>query len=152
MLFTRTIRRKLLLGAGLVLGMLLILSASGISGLNSYRRVIRDLDDNITKEPQPAELIAAAGALMKPIHSWPVKNDAGSAFQQKQFAELLENAKDRFDKFRRRSDNLPPSSVWQGQKYHLPVQAKSVTDTKVTVPVFHGESTRKLQSVQAQKG
>ena len=42
------------------------------------------------------------------------------------------------------------ASVWQGQKFHLPVQAKSVTETKVTVPVFHGESSRKLQSVQAQ--
>lgn len=116
MLFTRTIRRKLLLVAGLVLGMLLILSASGISGLNSYGRVVRALDDDITKAPQPAELVATAGALIDPIFNWPVKNDAGSAFQQKQFAELLEKAQGRLDNFRRRSNNMPPSSVWQGQK------------------------------------
>jgi hypothetical protein len=33
-LFTRTLRRKLMFGVGLVLGMLLILSVSGILGLN----------------------------------------------------------------------------------------------------------------------
>src|SRR5258708_5014038 len=39
-LFTGTISRKLLLGVSLVMGMLLILSFSGISGLYSFRRVI----------------------------------------------------------------------------------------------------------------
>jgi acyl-CoA thioester hydrolase len=43
-LFTRTIRRKLLLGVGLVMVMLLILSASGILGLNSYCNFIRQLE------------------------------------------------------------------------------------------------------------
>lgn len=115
MLFTRTIRRKLLLGAGLVLGMLLILSASGISGLNSYGRVVRELDFDITEAPQPAELVAAAAVLIEPIHSWPVR-DAGSAFQQKELGQLIVKAQDQLDEFRRRTENLPPSSVWIGQR------------------------------------
>jgi signal transduction histidine kinase len=114
-LFTRTIRRKLLLGAGLILGMLLILSASGISGLNSYNQVIRELDFDVTAAPQPAELVAAAAALIDPVVR-PAKNDAATAYQQKQFAELIGRARDRLDEFRRRTKNLPPSRVWLGQR------------------------------------
>ena len=72
-LFTRTIRRKLLLGVGLVMGMLLILSVSAISALNSYRDVIRQLYDDITVAPQQVELVNAAGAIFEPL-LWPVKN------------------------------------------------------------------------------
>src|SRR4051812_23830384 len=50
-LFTRTIRRKLLLVLALVLSMLVALSISGISGLNSYRDVIRELDYGINRAP-----------------------------------------------------------------------------------------------------
>jgi signal transduction histidine kinase len=114
-LFTRTIRRKLLLGAGLVLGMLLILSASGISGLNSYRRVVRELDFDITEAPQPSELLLAAVELNEPIY-WLVKNDAERAFQQKQIEELISRAQDKSNEFRRRRENLPHSPVWQGQQ------------------------------------
>ena len=114
-LFTRTIRRKLLLGASLVLGMLLILSASGISGLNSYRRVFRELDFDISAAPQPVELVAAAAALIEPIH-WSVETDADTAFLQEQLGELIGRAKNRLDEFRRRSENLPPSCVWMGQR------------------------------------
>ena len=49
--------------------MLLILSASGISGLNSYRTVIRELDFDITDAPQPVELVAAAAALIEAFKS-----------------------------------------------------------------------------------
>ena len=65
-LFTRTIRRKLLLGAGLVSGMLVILSASGIWALRTNRAVVEDLTYDLTEAPQPAELVGAAGALIAP--------------------------------------------------------------------------------------
>ncbi|HEY2251298.1 MAG TPA: HAMP domain-containing sensor histidine kinase [Planctomycetaceae bacterium] len=115
MLFTRTIRRKLLLGAALVLGMLLILSASGITGLNSYRRVVCELDFDITQAPQPAELIVAAAALCEPLN-FPARSDADAAFQQKEVGQLIAGAQDRLNEFRRRSENLPLAGVWSGQR------------------------------------
>jgi signal transduction histidine kinase len=115
-LFTRTIRRKLLLGAGLVLGMLLILSASGISGLNSYRHVVRELDFDITEAPQPTELILAAAELSEPLNLWQIQSDADRAFQQKQIGKLIAKAQGQSDRFRRRRENLPHSPVWLGQK------------------------------------
>ena len=38
------------------------------------------------------ELVAAAGVLIEPIHSWPVRNDAATRFQQKQFGQLIDAA------------------------------------------------------------
>ena len=140
MLFTRTIRRKLLLGAGLVLGMLLILSASGISGLNSYRRVIRELDFDITLAPQPVELVTAAAALSEPLY-WSIRNDDAAAFQQQQFGLLLDRAKDRFDEFLRRSDSLPPSRVWLGQR--------AVTENLIQT---YGEGLKELGQLNETQG
>ncbi len=116
MLFTRTIRRKLLLGAGLILGMLWILSASGISGLNSYRQVVRDLDFDLTEAPQPVELRDSAAALIEPVHNWPVKSDAGTRFQQQEFGKLIARAQESLSRFSRRFDDMPPSPAWIAQK------------------------------------
>ena len=57
MLFTRTIRRKFLLGVGLVMVMLVILSASGIWGLNSYRTVIRQLNSDINEALRQPDIV-----------------------------------------------------------------------------------------------
>jgi len=114
-LFTRTIRRKLLLGVGLVMVMLLILSASGILGLNSYRSVVHQLEYDITEAPQQAELQAAAGALFKPL-TLSVSSEARAAYVQRQFSGLLAEAQERLLEFRRRSSALPPSRVWLAQR------------------------------------
>src|SRR5258708_38059499 len=105
-LFTGTISRKMLLGVSLVMGMLLILSFSGISGLYSFRRVIRELDYDITEAPQKADLVAASSALHEPLYL-SVSNDARAGLLQKYFGGLLEQAKRQLAEFRRRSDNLP---------------------------------------------
>jgi signal transduction histidine kinase len=122
-LFTRTIRRKLLVGAGLVMGMLLILSASGISGLNSYRNVIRQLDSDLTEAPQQAELVASAVALFEPLgerdqDGWWRLADNPHAVRRlaEDFAPLLKSAQDRLDEFRRRSDKLPSTRVLSGKR------------------------------------
>jgi signal transduction histidine kinase len=115
-LFTRTIRRKLLLGAGLVWGMLMILSASGIWALLTNRAVVDDLAFDLTKAPQPAELLTAAGALIEPIFRWPIKSDADTAFRQTQVGALVDQARRKSEEFRRRSDQLPPTAVWMAQR------------------------------------
>jgi len=114
-LFTRTIRRKLLLGVGLVMGMLLILSVSAISALNSYRNVIRQLYDDLTVAPQQVELVNAAGAVFEPL-LWPVKNRAQAHAQEQRLEQLLVRARERLLEFRRRCEVLPPSGIRVGQQ------------------------------------
>ncbi len=125
MLFTRTIRRKLLLGVGLVMGMLLILSVSGIWGLNSFRSVIRKLKYDRTEAPQQAELVTAAAALLEPLDyqtpfddpdNWRFKDRPRGIAQQQQIEELIRDARDRLDEFRLRWAILPPTSFHSGQK------------------------------------
>jgi signal transduction histidine kinase len=121
-LFTRTIRRKLLVGAGLVMGMLVILSASGISGLNSYRHVIRHLESDLTEAPQQTELVASAVALFEPLgerdqDGWWRLADNPRAVRRlaEAFASSLKSAQDRLEEFGRRSAKLPPTRVWNSQ-------------------------------------
>jgi signal transduction histidine kinase len=122
-LFTRTIRRKLLLGAGLVSGMLVILSASGIWALRTNRGVVDDLTYDITKAPQPTELVVAAGTLIEPLYLWTPKSKFESAYLQTQVETLLVQAGQKSDEFRRRMNNFPPTPVWNAQK---PVTTKLV--------------------------
>ncbi|MGE5194289.1 MAG: sensor histidine kinase [Deltaproteobacteria bacterium] len=125
MLLTRTIRRKFLLGVGLVLVMLLILSASGISGLNSYRNVIGQLNSDINEAPQKAELVAAAAALFDPMgehvvgdgaDEWRIRDDTSVLAQQQRIAELIETAQKRLAEFRDRAERLPRTSFHEGQR------------------------------------
>lgn len=116
MLFTRTLRRKLLLGVGLVLGMLLVLSISGAVGLNSYRRLILDLDDDINTAPQPADLIRSLASLYGPLYVQVREGDAGGrAQQQALFQKRLAQVRDAVDEYRRRLDRLPAASARVGQ-------------------------------------
>src|SRR5262249_47345865 len=114
-LFTRTIRRKLLLGVGLVMVMLLILSVSAISALNSFSNLIRQLDDDINVAPQQVELVNAAGAIFEPL-LWPVKNSVQARAQEGRLEELIPRANDKVLEFRRRCDALPPSGIRNGQQ------------------------------------
>ena len=125
MLFTRTIRRKFLLGVGLVMVMLVILSASGIWGLNSYRTVIRQLNSDINEAPQKADLLAAAGDLFDHLGEhveadegweWRVRDDLPTPAQQQKFSQAIETARRRLKEFRERSALLPPTSIKFGQE------------------------------------
>ncbi len=138
MLFTRTIRRKLLLGVGLVMGMLLILSIAGIWGLTSYRSVIRQLDYGINEAPRPSELIAAAGALFVPLGKqefaddvslWEIDVNTPAGVQQRQITSAIKHAQDQVDDFRLRSSQLPPTSFNFGQGLARELQLNSYEST-----------------------
>ena len=133
MLFTRTIRRKLLLGVGLVMGMLLISSASGILGLNSCRNAIRQLDFDLTEAPQCSDLAGAADAFFELFVPPSSDDDEPSEALAKRFDQMLDNdrrvgllqarveqllndADSRLAEFRRRFESLPLSSAWVGQR------------------------------------
>ena len=118
MFLTRSIRRKLVIGLGLVLLMLFILGGAGLSGVLSYRSFVRDLQAMET-EPSPAELsIACAGLfeplLLKPVPdsqaTWPPKPEA--AVRQElhldlaQWPQRAQRAKGELQEFRVRLDKL----------------------------------------------
>lgn len=150
MLFTGTISRKLLLGVSLVMGMLLILSFSGISGLYSFRRVIHELDYDITEAPQKTDLVAASAALHEPLYLH-VGNDARAALLQTHFGRLLARAKGELVEFRRRSDNLPPTAVWMGQQRVTEPLLATFADAVGELELLNGqlgERENRLETIQ----
>jgi two-component system, NtrC family, sensor kinase len=116
MFFTRTLRRKLLLGVGLVLGMLLVLAISGIRGLNSYRDVIRDLDYDINGAPQQSELVAAIGKLFQPFRLRVSDGAQGGAVLEEQFSLRCLALRHTLAEYRRRTEELPPAAGPIGQR------------------------------------
>ena len=115
MLLTSTIRRKLLLGLGLVLAMLLVLSAGGIGGLSALRNVVRGLDYGINEAPRQAELAGSIALLFEPL-LLNGRTDAACAFQQQKFRENLGEARRRIEIFRRKLDDMPLSELPAGQR------------------------------------
>jgi two-component system, NtrC family, sensor kinase len=63
----RSIRRKLVLSLALVLAMLIVLGGAGLSGLWSYRGVIRDLEHMTTASPQLLDVLTAIGQAYEPL-------------------------------------------------------------------------------------
>ena len=111
MLFTRTIRRKMVCGLALVLVMLVTLSLSGISGLMSYRNAINDLDFSINSAPRRADLSDAFGLLFDPLLFEGIETVEGARYQQAVFQQRLAEAQVRVAEFRRRLENLPPTET-----------------------------------------
>lgn len=114
MLFTRTIRRKLLLVLGLVLGMLLTLAVGGISGLYSFRGVVRELDYEINDVPHQTELVAALGPLYEALR--PLKATRPQSRRQSDMRNALKETLRRVIAFRRKLDVMPPAQLAASQK------------------------------------
>ncbi len=74
MLYVRSVRRKLLLSLALVMAMLLLQAAGGLSGLVSYRSAIQGLDRVLTGEPRRAEIVTALAWALEPL-MWPALKD-----------------------------------------------------------------------------
>ncbi|GAB4160850.1 MAG: ATP-binding protein [Planctomycetaceae bacterium] len=109
MLFTRTIRRKMCLIWFLVLAMLVTLGAGAISGLISYRRLVRELNFSIHDAPRRGDLADAIGGLFEPLLvTGPVSQQEALA-RQHSFLQKLANAREQILDFHRKLDQLPPS-------------------------------------------
>ncbi|RPI88234.1 MAG: sensor histidine kinase [Planctomycetaceae bacterium] len=115
MLFTRTIRRKLLLGVGMVLAMLLVLSAGSLLGLSSYRLSIRALEFDILEAPQKAGLIEAISRLQFPLVQRPPTGQLQARLQQELFLEQVETVRQELDEFQRRCAKMPMAPQHQRQ-------------------------------------
>ena len=93
----------------LVLAMLVTLGAGAISGLTSYRRLVRELNFSINDAPRRGDLADAVGGLFEPLLiSGPLTEQAATARQQL-FQQKLTNARERVIDFHRKLDQLPPS-------------------------------------------
>jgi hypothetical protein len=104
-LFTRSIRRKMVFLLGLVAVMLLASSIAGLASLRWYHNAIRELDVSVHELPRRGELDAAVGALFEPLRAKALP----PAVQQREFAQRLEVLREKIAHFRRRIDALPPS-------------------------------------------
>lgn len=111
MLFTRTIRRKMCLLLFLVLAMMITLAGGAISGLTSYRRLVRELDFTIHDAPRRADLADAVGSLFEPLLMPAPTTEAGCTVQKQRFEAQLADARNRIADFHRKLDQLPPSQA-----------------------------------------
>ena len=67
MLLTNSMRRKLTVNLAMVVLMLLLFSGSSLLGINSYKRMVRDLELSIKNIPRKDELIASLAVMLEPL-------------------------------------------------------------------------------------
>lgn len=128
LLWTRTLRRKMLVGLTLVLVMLIALSLSGISGWRSYRQMVTELDFSLNQSPRKTDLAAAVGLLSEPLlgpgragFSSVQDGDTNSTGKtpvtlEQEFRQRLDEAHAQLQGFRDRLDTLPPSPAVRARR------------------------------------
>ena len=114
MLLTRTIRRKLLLGLGIVLAMQVFLAAGSLLGLSAYKQSIRELEFEISEAPQRMQLIEQIARLQFPLRRMP-RDVIQARIQRELLLEQIETVRDNLHDFIRRCDNLPGGPDLQRQ-------------------------------------
>jgi len=111
LLLSGSIRRKMGVNLLLGLGMLMTLCVGALSGLASYRRLVRELNYSLFEAPRPADVAEAIGALFEPlVRDFPDTLDGADA-QRRAFEESLQSTRSRLVDFHRRLDQLSPSDV-----------------------------------------
>ena len=117
MFLTRSIRRKLAFGLLVVLGMLMLLSGSGLWGLNSYRELVNDplIDDHGFSE---ADVTRAVARLR-----WTLPQNDGrivTTFRREELLQRLQTARDACVVYQTRLDELPESMrVEQPERWQM---------------------------------
>ncbi|MBT4866121.1 MAG: HAMP domain-containing protein [Planctomycetaceae bacterium] len=110
MLFTRTIRRKMVFGLSLVLVMLVTLSLSAISGLLSYRETVRGLTLKIDRVPRRSDLTAAFGLLYDPLLR------TAPQYRGQEFKRQMKTVEREVQIFTGKLDDLPPAPGVRDQR------------------------------------
>ena len=121
MFLTRSIRRKLVIGLGLVCLMLFILAFAGLTGLFSYRAVIQDLDYSMNREPHRTDLAVIAAGLFDPLLGLRTREDDEQhlAFDKERWDQQLKRFREELAEFRRRADDLPQAVFQSKHVMHL---------------------------------
>lgn len=114
MLFTRSIRRKMVFLLGLVGVMLLASSAAGLASLRWYYNEIQELDFGINKMPRHAELDAAIGGLVEPLCYDPA--EVSASVQYDKFITRVGEAEKKVAAFREGLAGLPDIDPNVGQR------------------------------------
>jgi len=138
MLFTRTIRRKIMVGLMLVLSMLLTLSFSGLSVLSWYGDLIENLRFSVNDAPRKQNLVVAVHLLDKPLDLLiPDENEGAAQYQKREFDKAFDETRDRVRDFRKKFDQLPSTSYVIHRQQH---------DRKILGEIGHGLTELKTDS------
>jgi signal transduction histidine kinase len=113
-LLTRTIRRKLLLGLGIVLAMLVFLAAGSLLGLSAYKQSIRELEFEISEAHQRMQLIEQIARLQFPLRRTP-RDVIQARIQRELLLEQSAAVRESLHDFHRRCDSLPGGPDLQRQ-------------------------------------
>lgn len=130
-----TIRTKLVIGLAFVLCLSIVMTASGIFGLVSYRNVIANLDRALNVAPHKTTLVERVSELFAPLRILVDRNTSlarrqnAAGLQQQQFDVALKNALEEFETFWRRTENLPTREMISGRR-------------AVTQPILNGMAVR----------
>lgn len=89
----RSIRRKMAVGLGLVLLMLMTLAGSSISGIYAYRGMVRELELGLEAAPHKSELTAAIAQFVTPL-SEDLPQERQAFFAQRQAERMLDTLAD----------------------------------------------------------
>lgn len=118
----RSIRRKMIVGFCLVLLMVAALAGSSISGVLSYRGVVRDLELGLQGAPRGTDLTAAIGLLIEPL-SVPVPDmgaasvqEAAAARQRESLRQAVQAARVRIREFQQKLQAMPQSATHRAQE------------------------------------
>ncbi len=155
MLFTRTIRRKLLLGLGLVLTMLLTTSLSGIWGLSSYDHLIGEVEFSLKQAPHKEDLVAATLALYYPLCQLPPAEADGAGLddfrhqQLERYSKRLKATRAAYLDFRGKLDSQPITAVRESQFWVLNPTLQKF-DNKLTELEFNAQAALERPKVDEQ--
>ncbi|MEX2287463.1 MAG: ATP-binding protein [Planctomycetaceae bacterium] len=116
MLFTRSIRRKMMFGLALILAMLLTLYFSAVSGLKSYRELKDQFRFSMLQAPLQADLVKATSKLLAPLaddlpEADEEKAKVAAAYQRREFQSQLQTAREGIRTFQEKLRNLPPTEA-----------------------------------------
>ena len=121
----RSIRRKMIVGLCLVLLMLAAQTASSISGVSSYRGMVRDLELGLQGAPRGTDLTAALGLLIEPLSlEYPERGSPAEQqfFTDRQRASLrgaVATARTRITEFQQKLQSMPQSATRRQQEEKL---------------------------------
>ncbi len=149
----RSIRRKLFLSLALAMAALAVQAVGGLTGLLSYRSLVRDLDREFSGGPHTTDVLAALSAIYEPL-VWPQLGTAeGREYQQREVRERFVALRDVLNAYHRRlsADEMPPdrrllnSSLLQQIDQHILYLATSPTG-RLTSPQESAKAIAELQT------
>ncbi|MFO1022701.1 MAG: HAMP domain-containing sensor histidine kinase [Planctomycetales bacterium] len=140
----RTIRGKLQWGLFLVFMAIFFLAGSGVWGLHSYHRVIRDFDAAINRAPHQPDLVDAVAALLAPLRldapaqvKSPRDYEQFALAQVRQFNERLESSRQRIEDFHRKLAQMQTQEIQTGR---FIVAGPLLSRIQIMLQTLHGDA------------